>query len=571
MAVTVISRPIGHKLSTTEIDAVIYDNGGDAVVYVPGGHTLSDGDYVFIESNFDAYNGFKYVDSIAYDQFKIRESEGGSYVPFKQTADILLFVSELDHGFQCVHLPIVYELYSDIFPINTIEESYTNRIVSFATDSNGYTAIQASTNFIGISTLDYIELIGTGDLSGIYQVIELVDPDEIIINLAYDAANDFSGYEIRKYYNNYFVTVNVYGGLDVAHRWYDEKPSALLATLKFIPDSDGKIKFSISEILKGDIETRNNITLDTLPNNLDFYTQFYITYSESYDTSDGVDITVFTSEVTEDSFNGHALNSILPFKSLNQGHMSDYIASDTPARWLHTQDRPIAIVGYFFDLSFINQYEDADIEVTVYKSLNDVVSETEIIEIANPGQGIIRVPLEIDTGFDQYCVQAVAKFITPDLSSYYNVPDSGTDWVTGASPYVILSAAQSSDYLAASYIGTPGTYDINYNVNLDVFSSVNIRIYLFSGGVLVDGSGSVALVAGNNEIRETLVSTVSIDEIRLIVDNLSAGNRIVTVNSVNIDDITLTEQICIDVVDDCNTFVNDNLRLTEGGQFRELE
>lgn len=567
MAVTVISRPIGHKLSTTEIDAVIYDNGGDAVVYVPGGHTLSDGDYVYIESNFDAYNGFKYVDSIAYDQFKIRESEGGAYVPFKQTADILLFVSELDHGFQCVHLPIVYELYSDIFPINTIEESYTNRIVSFVTDSNGYTAIQASTNFIGISTLDYIELIGTGDLAGIYQVIELVDPDEIIINLAYDAANDFSGYEIRKYYNNYFVTVNVYGGLDVAHRWYDEKPSALLATLKFIPDSDGKIKFSISEILKGDIETRNNLTLDTLPNNLDFYTQFYITYSESYDTSDGVDITVFTSEVTEDSFNGHALNSILPFKSLNHGHMSDYIASDTPARWLHTQDRPIAIVGYFFDISFINQYEDADIEVTVFKSLNDVVSETEIIEISRPGQGVIRVPLEIESGFDQYCVQAVAKFSAasfPALSEYANIAGAGIDWTTGPAPTVTLAISQTSDPLRVTYVLPSGSYSFSISASIVLAS---LTVYFRSGTTVIAQSSSTGT------FNVTLSS--DIDNIQFIASRGAfVGSDDVTINSFILlppDDITLTEQICIDVVDDCNTFVNDNLRLTEGGQFRELE
>lgn len=570
MAVTVISRPIGHKLSTTEIDAVIYDNGGDAVVYVPGGHTLSDGDYVYIESNFDAYNGFKYVDSIAYDQFKIRESEGGAYVPFKQTADIILYVSELDHGFQCVHLPIVYELYSDIFPINTIEESYTNRIVSFATDSNGYTAIQASTNFIGISTLDYIELIGTGDLAGIYQVIELVDPDEIIINLAYDAANDFSGYEIRKYYNNYFVTVNVYGGLDVAHRWYDEKPSALLATLKFIPDSDGKIKFSISEILKGDIETRNNLTLDTLPNNLDFYTQFYITYSESYDTSDGVDITVFTSEVTEDSFNGHALNSILPFKSLNQGHMSDYIASDTTAHWLHTQDRPIAIAGYFFDISFINQYEDADIEVTVYKSLNDVVSETEIIEISRPGQGIIRVPLEIDTGFDQYCVQAVAKFSAasfPALSEYANIAGAGIDWTTGSAPTVTLAISETSDPLRVTAVMPSGSYSFNLNTSFTVSS---LTVYFRSGTTIV-AQQSISTGAQSYDI----VLSSDIDNIQFIaVRGAIIGSSAITINSFILlppDDITLTEQICIDVVDDCNTFVNDNLRLTEGGQFRELE
>lgn len=576
MAVTVISRPIGHKLLPTAVTAVINDSSGDAVVYVPGGHSLTDGDYVFIESNFDSYNGFKYVDSIAYDHFKIRESEGGDYVQFKQEADITLYVSALDHGFQCVHLPIVYELSSNIYPTNTVEDAYTPRVVSFAANSNGYTGLQGSTNFINISSLDYIEFIGDGPLAGVYQVLDYIDPDEIVINLAWDATNVFSGYEIRKYYNNYFITVNVYGGLDSNHPWYSEKPFELISTLKFVPDSDGRIKFSINEILKGQIITRNNLTLDTLPNNLDFYTQFYITYSESYDTSDGVDVTVFTGDVIEDDFTGHALNSILPFKSLNQGHMSDYVDSqDQPARWLVTQDRPVGFVGLFMDLSFINTYSLVDILIL----RNGELFQT----LENPGSGILRIGFIPESGFDEYCLQAFsAPLLQPALPalSTFVQDASGTDsWSLGANPSYSASGINESNVLYAPYsFGSNLTYEFDYDIDVTLTGGQlgdMILFGIYSGGVFTEFDNLDLTSSGNK--TGTIEITTGIGYSYFAIKVVGTPSSItIDINSIDsaIIDIgskTITEQICIDIVPDCNTFINDDLRLTEGGDFRELE
>lgn len=607
MAVTVISRPVGHKLSTTEIDALIYDNGGDAVVYVPGGHTLSDGDYVFIESNFDAYNGFKYVDSIAYDQFKIRESEGGDYVPFKQAADILLFISELDHGFQCVHLPIVYELSSDLWPNNEYEDTYTPiSVVSFE-DNNGYTQINLDIALSNPVVLNYIKLVGTGELAGPYQIIQVVNSWSLVINLAYDAGNDLSLYTVQNYYNNYFITVKVYGGFDIDHTWYSEKPYELLGTLKFIPDSTGNVKFSISQILKGQIETRNNLTLDTLPNNLDFATKFYITYFETYDQSDGTDISSVDGNINSDkaNFEGTAVNSILPFKTLNQGHLSDYIASDsTPGRWLHTQDRPIAIVGYFFDLSFINQYSGLDINVTIYKSLNDLVTETEIIEIINPGEGVLRVPLTIESGFDQYCAQAstlgspgtpgnidVIVLDVPNDWTSRNIDPFLVNWTTSPRSVNLGSVSawdESSEQLYQDYAFIAGKmYSITLNLT---------RIESGAGSILTKfATLSITDSAFNTQVSNTIVTSASYSitiefmatadttKIVLSIHDTGQANSFSSTTFVSSDAteetieipaipaISLTEQICIDIVDDCDTFINDNLRLTEGGQFRELE
>lgn len=576
--VTVISRPIGHKLGTTEIDAVIADYAGDAVVYVPGGHSLSDGNYIFIESNFDAYNGFKYVDSIAYDHFKLKESEGGAYVPFKQEADIIFYVSELDHGFQSVHLPIVYELESDLFPNNTIEESYTNRVVSFAADSNGYTGIQASTDFININDLDYIEFIGDGDLAGIYQILEVIDNDEIVIDLAWDATNVFTGYELRKYYNNYFISVDVYGGLETGHRWADEKPFELLATLKLIPDSNNQIKFSINEILKGQIITRNNLTLDQLPNNIDFYTQFYIVYTEVYDVSDGLEITSVSQESVDDSiyFVGDAINSKYEFKSLNQSFASEYVNSDdTPARWLTTMDRPLAFVGYFFDISFINRYSLVDIIIL----RNGELFQT----IVNPGSGILRIAFTPEDGFTEYCLQAFsAPLLQPTLPplSAFIQDASGTDsWALGANPSYSASGTNDSNVLYAPYeIGANLNYEFDYDIDVTLTGGQagdKILFGIYSGGMFTElydldltssgnytGALEIITSAGASFFAIKIVGTPS----SITVDINSIDSAIIDIGSK-----TITEQICIDIVSDCNTFINDDLRLTEGGVFRELE
>ena len=138
--ITVISRPIGHKLTEQELDGVVTDQSGEALVTTEFAHGLVDGDYIYIQSNIESYNGFKYVDQTAYNTFLIKNSPTVAVV-FKQQADITYRISVLQHGFQCVHLPIVYELESDLYPVNQGEEDYAypSRIVVSSSDNNGYT------------------------------------------------------------------------------------------------------------------------------------------------------------------------------------------------------------------------------------------------------------------------------------------------------------------------------------------------------------------------------------------------------------------------------------------------
>jgi len=599
--VTVINRPLGHKLTDASVEADVYDSSGEALFITQFAHGLVDGDYVYVQSNIESYNGFKYVDSIAYNEFKLREAVAGDYVPFKQEVEVSYRVSVLQHGWLAISQPIVYELESNLWPNNEPEEAYTPRVIDSQADAEGYTQLNLSATLTSPYALDFIELVGDGELAGVYQIITVLHPWSVIINLAYSASNSFTGYEVVKYYNNYCINVDVYAGLDVNHPWYSEKPYTLLATLRFTPDAVGRVKFSISDILKGYINTRNNLTLDTLPNNLDFMTGFYIAYYESYDSSDGEEITTLSSAPTSDrdTFEGHAVNADMPFKSLYVSHMSEYLHEDTYfAKWLTLQDLPYAIVGYFFDLSFINSLDRIDVLININKELNGVVLETETLTISNPGVGILRVPITAETGFDRYCVYAhtlgVAASGGPPsttleaLSGWTNLTFG---WTLGANPSVSVNGNGGVSNWIIGEIATAAGFDYEFTVEFEIGvtgSSTPTSAVLFA---LMDGSGVVLDSVGFNYTdagvkTETFTLNPSGVGVYLGVhitnntpfDTKNYDIQSATYNAPAVPDDSIpaqviTETICIKILEECDsTFISDeNRRETEEGDFRILE
>jgi hypothetical protein len=573
---TITNRPIGHRLNSQDVSASVIDDGqGDALVYTTSAHGLVDGDYIYIESNIDAYNGYKYVDSIAYDSFKIKDSEGGDYVLFQQDADISYRASVLTHGVQCVHLPIVYEMQSDLWPINQAEEEYIPNTIDSFENKNGYVQLNLDRALSGATALNFIELVGAGDLAGPYQILEVVQPWAIVISLAYDAGLSFTGYQVVNYYNNYNANVEVWAGLDPAHRWAAKKPYELAATLKFIPDAEGKMKFSINDILKGYIETRNNLTLDTLPNNLDFHVSFYIKFFESYDLSDGETIETEEGDVTTDTFEGMAVNAMLPFKSLNSGHLSEYVNQDTSlARWLTLFDRPLAIVDRFFDISFINQFD----EITIIILRNGELFQT----IVNPGSGVIRVMFIPEAGFTEYCLQAKTLPFTqnsvPPLSEFTQQDGTGDPWTLGAIPNYSASGDNLSDVLRAPYPFVAGlSYEFNYDFDVTLTGAqAGDTIRIGSGRGLEDGVDIPIPSSGNYAGTVIITPTINRQNIGIQVtgtpSSINVDVNVLTSEPIEFPGFDITEVICIDITQECEgTFVNDRLRLTEPGQFRELE
>lgn len=592
--VTVINNPLGHKLSDTIVSAEITNDGGAALVGTIVSHTLSDGDYVYIESNIDAYNGFRYVDSVSYNTFKIKESENGDYIEYKQDADISYQVSILQHGWQCVHQPIVYELESDLSPNNTAEEDYVPATVVSYENNQGYVQLNLSVALTDPTELAKIELVGAGSLAGVYQIINVLQPWSVVIDLAYSATYSFTGLVVVKYYDNYVINVNVYAGLLGGHRWETVKPVELLATLQYKPDENNRVKFSINEILRAHIQTRNNLTLDTLPNNTDFMTGFYISVFESYDQSDGEDITTFTDEETTDSFNGNAVNAKNEFKNVYSGHLSEYINEGSDlAPWLTDFDVPIAIVGYFFDISFINILNGVDIVINIEKSTGGITTDTETMTIENPGNGIIRVPITPESGFDRYCLQAstpgapgTSESVTlPALSDWLNHSTGDEAWTLGATPTVTIPS-DLPNTLETDYLYTPFSFEAGYDYTI----TLNYTRTFISGltspknSILRILNDSFGTIFSSNQVAASGANTISItftassDTTIIAFKHVSGASVTIDVTgrsasrtSPAIPSQTITEQICISILEECDSTLDADLRLLEAGPFRILE
>lgn len=428
----------------------------------------------------------------------------------------------------------------------------------------------------------------------------------IVIDLPYDSSNSFTGLQVIKYYDNYAINVRVWAGLSSYHRWQARQPFEIAATLQLIPDEDNRIKFSISEVLRSYIKVRNNLTLDTLPNNLDFMVSFYIQYFESYDQSDGDTITTYEGTPTTDDFTGYAVNAKMPFKSESISHLSDYVNEDVYlAQWMTLQTRPIGIVDRFFDLSFINQFNGVDILVDFTKSLDGIVVETETLTIEEPGYGVIRVPFTPESGFDEYCIQARTSGATagggvsssmsiPALSTWLSRSVSSTlvDWTTGASPIVVLPGTgifgvKESEILYCPFTFLAGyTYaiTINYTRTVNSGSSNPRTLYIQacddSFNVLQSESEIMGVGAGSG----TLTFVASGLETQLGVYGSSGSNIDLQITARSgtqttpvipaIDAQLITERICMDILEECDTtFIqdDDNIRLTEDGDFRILE
>lgn len=608
--ITIIQRPLGFKLSGSGFaNATITNSGGNALVTAPFTHALVTGNYVFIRSNFSSYSGGKYVTVVSPTTYLIGD-DAFSFVPYIQDADIQYDKSIYTNNVIAVHNPIVYEMESTLFPTNTEEDDYVPAVVDSHSNANGYTRLILSGNLSDATALSWIQIGGVK-----YQIITAESDSIVVINHAYDASDSFDG-PVTKYYNNYCINVVVKCGFYWYHRWYDQKPFTYAATLKFTPDSNNRIKFSISEIVKSFITTRNKLDLDTLPNNIDFATLFYIVYYESWDESDDTEITTHNETQISDynEYYGMAVNAKMPFKSQAGAFMSDYISgSDNAylAKWLVLQDTMVWIVGKFMDLSFIMVHSETDAQILVNGELYATYENVSI--------GVIRVALQFDTA-GQYCVQAIkpasggspetVNDVTgdvPAVADWYNISRGFTPWTIDVQPDVALAytglGIEQSDYLAFDFPFVPGReyqLTIRFAVGYSGSGHSNPRGYVIhvmdDAGVIQFGSSGTYLSSPGGFFNVTITFTANPNCTKVgtyfnagIFTSIGTPIRTFTFDGVPTTDyeliettpaqaptaqLTLTEPYCITVVEECDDTivpVVDDIRLLEDGSYRLLE
>lgn len=584
----VVKRPTGHKIIDQNISAsIIEDYVGDAIVQFPY-HGLGTGDTVYIESDIDEYNGFWYVTAVDANQFKISEHSEADFVEHYQDADIDYYQTQ-EHDWSSIFLPIVYKVSNNLWPTNNQEPI---RNVSSYSDDNGFVSLVLSGSLKGsFNALEFVTLTG----HGVFQIVEVISPSEITINLAYETGLSFT--TAQYYYNNYQTRVKIYAGLPASHPWEPKKPFTEVAELSLTPDENNEVMFSVSDYITQKVAIKNNTLLFSLPLNLDAFTGFYISTGESFDQSDNYSLYTSEPSFTDDDFQGYAIAGKLPFKNMYSGDYADYVyTSGSPARWLTILDRLLAVDGLYFDVSFIKNVVGT-FNLIIDKYITSDYSIPEIILFEDQGIGVYRLPLTIDANYESYCIRVetnaheeeveVTTETDFDLSLWLNDNQGLTDWNIGIpNPFVNLLGG-NSELLYFPYATAAGqvyTYLYEFTVANSDPGTKTAQLLFLDAAFLASGfsfinppgdgtySGSVSITAVSNGTYIAFKGS----SIGLAWDiTLIEVSVISTVTeTIEVPGATITEEICIDIIDSCQTaeqFVADNIRELEDGNYRLLE
>lgn len=590
--VTVVTRPEGHKIIDQAIEATITETyTGEAVVTFPY-HGLGTGDFVYITSDIDEYNGFWYVTAVDVNTFKISEGATTDFVEYYQDADIEYYQTQ-EHDWSSIFLPIVYKCTNDRWPVNSVDSVVP---IVLGADDNGFTEL----TLVGplkanINALEFLKISGasTESANGVWQIVEIVLSNVIVINLPYELSGNLIGALAQYYYNNYQVKVKIYAGLPPAHPWYVRKPYEEVAELSLTPDDNNLVMFSVSNYIQIKVAIKNNLTLFSLPLNLDAFTGFYISTSESYDDSDSYSLSTTEAEFADDSFEGYAIAGKLPFKNIYAGDYADYVyTSGSPALWLTNRARLLAVEGYYFDVSFIKNTEGA-FQLSINKYITSDYYLTETTDYEDQGIGVYRIPLTIDANYESFCVTILAapEGIPLDNSDFANLAGAGPDWTPGAFPTVTIPGTVfpgiTSDILWVDYpfsAGVTYTITVNYTkvVNVPASNPRVIRIVLMDVAFTVlqtesgstPTSGELVIDPGPREFSGIFVADAAATKIG--IQFVEGSNVTYTINSVSVslELLSITEEICIDILETCESidqFTQESIRLLEDGGYRLLE
>lgn len=405
MAISVVKTPRGHIVDTNAVTATVSSSSG--ALFTKSTHGLSTGMWIYIYSNFSEYNGYWYVSVADANTFRIREYATASDQAFVNSGSVTYYVSVQEHGWNAVHLPIVYKLKSDLWPINGVD---TSRTITTFSNWNGYTylVLDGDVKSSGTaSTLENIVLSGvTGvdgaDITGVYRIIQWFTDTNIVIDLVYDAGNVLSGGTCQYYYLNYHAKVKVYAGLDSAHYWNGQKAYELLATVPVAFDGNGIGVLNVADIVKSKIDIFDiPFQKDTLPNDIGAFCRVKISVAESYDDSDGYTIGEYTSDYTEDTTEVYAVNAALPFKTRSSGSMDQYVpglTSLTLQKFLTAMTEPVLFDGYPMRVSWIkNSAQSGDyLKVDRYQVSNGYTAliSSALETFTDMDQGVYRYNVE---------------------------------------------------------------------------------------------------------------------------------------------------------------------------------
>ena len=285
----------------------------------------------------------------------------------------MLTINTAPTGFNCVHLPIVYEYSSDLFPTNTVDSPVA---VTGFSDDNGYCRLTLFADIKATGNANELEFVKVevDGVEDVYQIYNYYSDTDITIDLGYDAGFVFG--DAQYYYSNYHGRFKIYAGLRTGHTYNSDKPTRLITEIRAVPDSSGVIKININEILKSDIDILGEGTYN---NDITQFTEFYVDFAESYDQSlDGYTLVSYVSSYTDDSSNyAIAVNAKLPFRNAQGGSMSDYYSDapfNGPSQFLEfVQTNSTIFVGFPYKVYWLNKEASTTLILKQYDNTDTLI------------------------------------------------------------------------------------------------------------------------------------------------------------------------------------------------------
>lgn len=296
------------------------------------------------------------------------------------------------------NLPLIYSISNDKWPVNSLDDSDTSVSITESTIS-GYAMLNPGLTPVGaaLSVNDWVKVSDSLYYDGVFRII-----DKGVGTLTLDTGytqNDTCDYQ--HYYKNYTSIVRVYAGISSDHTHTAEDPVSLIGTIEQRPDSDNITDVDVRNYVKNKLNTNYDDSQDSWPNDLNAWTDFYISFAERYDEVVGGEVVNTTSSYTDDTEGGNiiylkAVQSALQFGNVNGGNMGDYLISSeiyaTEAKWLTFFERSKLYDFNKFDLSVINEVLIGTLDISQYDS-NDNLLLTENFTVNDEDYGVYRFNL----------------------------------------------------------------------------------------------------------------------------------------------------------------------------------
>ncbi len=306
--------------------------------------------------------------------------------------------------------PLIYDLTNTKWPTNS-EDTIQN--ITGVTDDNGFAKLAFDLS-VGVNANEWIEVTFANVYNGVHRVIEVSGLD-LTIDFPF-SVNTIGN--AQKYFQNYTTLIEVYAGLQPTHEHAATKPIELIGTIEQRPDTDNSTLADVRDYVKNKLNTIYDQSQTSWPNDLNGWTDFYISFAERYDIATAGVVSDFTSDFTDDTdVDGiiylKAINGGLQFGATRGGNMFDHVVFDSTgayfdggALFMTFFERPEIIDSNNFDISIIldanGEYPNLNIirKRVIEYDVNGVQLSETITAVPRQDYGLYR----IDIGITQFAV-----------------------------------------------------------------------------------------------------------------------------------------------------------------------